>query len=104
MMSQGPLDPYGNELFCCSMVAAFGSGALFSLVSGVGGPNQAANAVTSGLFFALFQGGLYMVSIVLLQFHLVAVSLKFSCSASVTIALLCNGQCNFIAIPSFYFA
>lgn len=80
------------------MVAAFGSGALFSLVSGVGGPNQAVNAVTSGLFFALFQGGLYMVSIVFLQFNLLVVSLKPSYSASVTIVPLCNGQCNFIAI------
>lgn len=47
----------------CSMVAAFGSGAMFSLVSGMGGPNQAANAVTSGLFFALVQGGLFKVRI-----------------------------------------
>lgn len=45
------------------MVAAFGSGAMFSLVSGMGGPNQAANAVTSGLFFALVQGGLFKVCI-----------------------------------------
>lgn len=44
------------------MVAAFGSGAMFSLVSGLGGPNQVTNAVTSGLFFALVQGGLYQVS------------------------------------------
>ncbi|URE39079.1 Tim17/Tim22/Tim23/Pmp24 family [Musa troglodytarum] len=51
----------GAEDVQSSMVAAFGSGALFSLVSGMGGPNQAANAVTSGLFFALFQGGLFMV-------------------------------------------
>ena len=43
------------------MVAAFGSGAMFSLVSGMGGPNQAANVVTSGLFFALVQGGLFKV-------------------------------------------
>lgn len=42
-----------------SMVAAFGSGAMFSLVSGMGGPNQAVNAITSGLFFALVQGGLF---------------------------------------------
>lgn len=44
------------------MVAAFGSGAMFSLVSGMGGPNQVANAITSGLFFALVQGGLFKVS------------------------------------------
>ncbi|XP_050154195.1 chloroplastic import inner membrane translocase subunit HP30-2-like [Malus sylvestris] len=49
----------GKEDVQSSMVAAFGSGALFSLVSGMGGPNQAANAVTSGLFFALVQGGLF---------------------------------------------
>jgi len=49
----------GVEDVQTSMVAAFGSGAMFSLVSGMGGPNQAANAVTSGLFFALVQGGLF---------------------------------------------
>ncbi|GER32222.1 mitochondrial import inner membrane translocase [Striga asiatica] len=49
----------GKEDVQSSMVAAFGSGAMFSLVSGVGGPNQAANAVTSGLFFALVQGGIF---------------------------------------------
>lgn len=49
--------------FHCSMVAAFGSGAMFSIVSGMGGPNLAGNAVTSGLFFALVQGGLFKVSI-----------------------------------------
>ncbi|KAH7543687.1 hypothetical protein JRO89_XS15G0000700 [Xanthoceras sorbifolium] len=43
------------------MVAAFGSGALFSLVSGMGGPNHATNAVTSGIFFALIQGGLFKI-------------------------------------------
>ncbi|KAJ8446362.1 hypothetical protein Cgig2_019255 [Carnegiea gigantea] len=41
------------------MIAAFGSGAMFSLVSGMGGPNQIGNMVTSGLFFALAQGGMY---------------------------------------------
>ncbi|TYI11569.1 hypothetical protein ES332_A09G215700v1 [Gossypium tomentosum] len=49
----------GKEDVQSSMVAAFGSGAMFSLVSGMGGPNQAANAVTSGLFFALIQGVLF---------------------------------------------
>lgn len=49
------------NLYHCSMVAAFGSGAMFSLVSGFGGPNQAANVVTSGLFFALIQGGIFKV-------------------------------------------
>ncbi|XP_065861453.1 chloroplastic import inner membrane translocase subunit HP30-2-like [Euphorbia lathyris] len=51
----------GKEDVQSSMVAAFGSGAMFSLVSGVGGPNQAANAVTSGLFFALVQGGIFQL-------------------------------------------
>ncbi|KAK4743443.1 hypothetical protein SAY87_001444 [Trapa incisa] len=49
----------GKEDVQSSMAAAFGSGAMFSLVSGLGGPNQVTNAVTSGLFFALVQGGLY---------------------------------------------
>ncbi|KAK8966352.1 hypothetical protein KSP40_PGU007970 [Platanthera guangdongensis] len=49
----------GVEDVQSSMVAAFGSGAMFSLVSGMGGPNQPVNAVTSGLFFALVQGGLF---------------------------------------------
>ncbi|KAK7838026.1 chloroplastic import inner membrane translocase subunit hp30-2 [Quercus suber] len=51
----------GKEDVQSSMVAAFGSGAMFSLVSGMGGPNLAANAVTSGLFFALVQGGLFQL-------------------------------------------
>lgn len=51
----------GKEDVQSSMVAAFGSGAMFSLVSGMGGPNLAANAVTSGLFFALVQGGLFQI-------------------------------------------
>ncbi|XP_077214113.1 chloroplastic import inner membrane translocase subunit HP30-2-like [Tasmannia lanceolata] len=49
----------GVEDVQTSMVAAFGSGAMFSLVSGMGGPNQAANVITSGLFFALVQGGIF---------------------------------------------
>ncbi|XP_042393055.1 chloroplastic import inner membrane translocase subunit HP30-2-like [Zingiber officinale] len=52
----------GVEDMQSSMVAAFGSGAMFSLVSGMGGPNQALNAVTSGLFFSLVQGGIFKVS------------------------------------------
>ncbi|KAF3334407.1 Tim17/Tim22/Tim23/Pmp24 family [Carex littledalei] len=51
----------GVEDVQTSMVAAFGSGALFSLVSGMGTPNPAVNAVTTGLFFSLFQGGIFMV-------------------------------------------
>lgn len=49
----------GVEDVQSSMIAAFGSGAMFSLVSGMGGPNQSVNAITSGLFFALVQGGLF---------------------------------------------
>ncbi|XP_068660445.1 chloroplastic import inner membrane translocase subunit HP30-2-like [Aristolochia californica] len=49
----------GAEDIQGSMVAAFGSGAMFSLVSGMGGPNQVANVISSGLFFALVQGGLF---------------------------------------------
>ncbi|XP_042465693.1 chloroplastic import inner membrane translocase subunit HP30-2-like [Zingiber officinale] len=52
----------GVEDMHSSMVAAFGSGAMFSLVSGIGGSNQAVNAVTSGLFFALIQGGFFIES------------------------------------------
>ncbi|KAM0071039.1 putative sterile alpha motif domain, mitochondrial import inner membrane translocase subunit TIM22 [Helianthus debilis subsp. tardiflorus] len=51
----------GKEDVQTSMVAAFGSGVMFSLVSGLGGPNPAANVVTSGVFFALVQGGLFKV-------------------------------------------
>ncbi|WVZ18364.1 hypothetical protein V8G54_005686 [Vigna mungo] len=51
----------GKEDVQSSMAAAFGSGVMFSLVSGMGAPNQATNAVTSGLFFALVQGGLFQI-------------------------------------------
>ncbi|KAL1547323.1 chloroplastic import inner membrane translocase subunit HP30-2-like [Salvia divinorum] len=51
----------GKDDVQTSMAAAFGSGALFSLVSGMGGPNPAANALTSGLFFALVQGGIFQI-------------------------------------------
>jgi hypothetical protein len=43
------------------MVASFGSGALFSIVSGMGTPNPAVNAITTGIAFAAFQGGFFMV-------------------------------------------
>lgn len=46
----------GKEDLQSSVVAAFGSGAAFSLVSGMGAANPAANAFTSGLLFAIFQG------------------------------------------------
>ncbi|KAK6926121.1 hypothetical protein RJ641_007840 [Dillenia turbinata] len=49
----------GKEDVQSSMAAAFGSGAMFALVSGMGGPNQVTNVVSSGLFFALVQGGLF---------------------------------------------
>ncbi|XP_057950392.1 chloroplastic import inner membrane translocase subunit HP30-2-like [Malania oleifera] len=51
----------GKEDVPSSMLAAFGSGAMFSLVSGMGGPNQAANVITSGLFFAVVQGGIFQL-------------------------------------------
>ncbi|KAI3783878.1 hypothetical protein L1987_42967 [Smallanthus sonchifolius] len=51
----------GKEDVQTSMVAAFGSGVMFSLVSGMGGPNPPANVITSGVFFALVQGGLFKV-------------------------------------------
>jgi hypothetical protein len=44
-----------------SMAAAFGSGALFSIVSGMGTPNPVANAITTGVSFAIFQGGFFHV-------------------------------------------
>jgi hypothetical protein len=43
------------------MAAAFGSGALFSIVSGMGTPNPVVNAITTGMAFAVFQGGFFMV-------------------------------------------
>ncbi|CAM6035840.1 unnamed protein product [Sphagnum compactum] len=51
----------GVEDVKTSMVAAFGSGAVFSAVSGMGGPNLAGNAVTTGIFFALIQGAIFKV-------------------------------------------
>ncbi|RLM66027.1 uncharacterized protein C2845_PM16G06650 [Panicum miliaceum] len=44
-----------------SMAAAFGSGALFSIVSGTGTSNPVANAITTGVAFAVFQGGFFMI-------------------------------------------
>jgi hypothetical protein len=51
----------GKEDVQSSMAAAFGSGAIFSLVSGMGGPNQVMNVLSSGFFFALVQGGIFKV-------------------------------------------
>ena len=44
-----------------NMAASFGSGACFSLVSGVGGPNPIPNAISTGVVFALFQGAFYQI-------------------------------------------
>ncbi|XP_021737981.1 uncharacterized protein LOC110704500 isoform X1 [Chenopodium quinoa] len=44
----------GKEDVWSSMAAAFGSGAMFSLVSGMGAPNQVSSAISSGAFFAAF--------------------------------------------------
>lgn len=50
-----------------SVIAAFGSGMAFSLISGVGGgagpgaPHPAVQMVTTGICFALFQGGFFQV-------------------------------------------
>lgn len=53
----------GKEDVQSSMLAAFGSGATFSMVSGIGGSgsNPVANMITSGFFFALVQGGLFQL-------------------------------------------
>uniref|UniRef100_A0A0E0K0J1 Mitochondrial import inner membrane translocase subunit TIM22 n=1 Tax=Oryza punctata TaxID=4537 RepID=A0A0E0K0J1_ORYPU len=45
----------GGEDIQGSMAAAFGSGALFSIVSGMETPNPVANAITTGAAFAIFQ-------------------------------------------------
>lgn len=49
----------GVEDLQTSVVSAFGSGIMFSLVSGVGGPDKLSNALMTGAFFALIQGGMY---------------------------------------------
>uniref|UniRef100_A0A2P2KDL6 Uncharacterized protein MANES_05G197500 n=1 Tax=Rhizophora mucronata TaxID=61149 RepID=A0A2P2KDL6_RHIMU len=51
----------GKEDIQSSMVAAFGSGAIYSLVSGMGGQNNIPAALGSGFFFSLVQGGLFKV-------------------------------------------
>ncbi|XP_062219176.1 chloroplastic import inner membrane translocase subunit HP30-2-like [Phragmites australis] len=51
----------GKEDIEGSMAAAFGSGALFSIVSGMGTPNPVVNAITTGVAFAVFQGGFFMI-------------------------------------------
>ncbi|KAI5082945.1 hypothetical protein GOP47_0002688 [Adiantum capillus-veneris] len=52
----------GVEDIQTNMVAAFGSGAMFSLVSGAGGQNVLPSAVMTGVFFAALQGGLFKLS------------------------------------------
>jgi hypothetical protein len=57
-------DFYVYNFVSCSMIAGFGSGAAFSIVSGMGGGSltrQAAFAVSSGFFFAALRGGLFQV-------------------------------------------
>ena len=48
---------------CCGkrMIAAFGSGTAFSLVSGMAGPQPLMGAFSTGVVFALLQGGLFKV-------------------------------------------
>ena len=43
----------------CRMIAAFGSGTAFSLVSGMAGPEPLVGAFSTGVVFALLQGGLF---------------------------------------------
>ena len=49
----------------CRMIAGFGSGAAFSLVSGMSGPtaNPFMAAFTTGVLFAALQGGFYQVQL-----------------------------------------
>lgn len=51
----------GKEDVQNCMVASFGSGFMFSLVSGFRGPNQASTAISTGIAFALVQGGFYKI-------------------------------------------
>ena len=53
------------------MIAAFGSGVSFSLVSGITQGNRYQGAFTTGVMFALFQGAFYKVALcMLLPFYL----------------------------------
>ncbi|KAK1399377.1 mitochondrial import inner membrane translocase subunit TIM22-like [Heracleum sosnowskyi] len=51
----------GKEDLRSRMLAGFGSGAMFSLVSGFGAPCEVGNMVTQGLFWAVIRGGLFKV-------------------------------------------
>lgn len=54
----------GFTLCClCSMIAGFGSGAAFSLVSGMTQGNPLMGAFSTGTLFALLQGAFYQVTI-----------------------------------------
>ncbi|GLT57602.1 hypothetical protein SLA2020_305630 [Shorea laevis] len=48
-----------NLAIMLCVVAAFGSGAVFSFASGIGGPNSVTNVLTAGLSFALIQGCIF---------------------------------------------
>ncbi|GJY79775.1 mitochondrial import inner membrane translocase subunit TIM22 [Tanacetum coccineum] len=60
-LSSGP--PYSSRNFAVIIATTFGSDAVFTLVSssgaGMAPPNLAVNALSSGLLFALMQGGLF---------------------------------------------
>lgn len=45
----------------CRMIAGFGSGAAFSLVSGMTQGNPSQGAFSTGVLFALLQGAFYQV-------------------------------------------
>lgn len=45
------------------MIAGFGSGAAFSLVSGMSGANPFMGAFSTGVLFAALQGGFYQVGL-----------------------------------------
>lgn len=47
----------------CRMIAGFGSGAAFSLVSGMTQGNPLQGAFSTGVLFALLQGGFYQVRV-----------------------------------------
>lgn len=48
-------------MVCCRMIAGFGSGAAFSLVSGMTQGNPLMGAFSTGTLFALLQGAFYQV-------------------------------------------
>lgn len=54
----------------CRMISAFGSGAAFSLVSGMATGNKLQGAFTTGTLFAVFQGVFFVVSTIQAACHL----------------------------------